>query len=899
MKLATGASITKDYFSSYLEKTFNACDYGFAIDNDPAANTTAINKAIEEASDAHGTVVIPKGLYPVYTIRLKSHIVIKLEEGAVIRAARPDVAPSVLQTDIATIDIPAKKGEGGNYDAPELNKYKGLQDPGHTYFANSLIYGADLEDICITGPGVFDGSSFHEDLEKLAEKPLEYILDGDDSVEDPHRDAPGHVGSWFGNKCISMVRCKNVIFKSFTILIGGHFGILTTCVDNMLVEDILVDTNRDAFDIDACKNVTVRNSTFNSLTDDAICLKASYGGGILAPVENVLVEDCVVSGYDAGSVYTKKYAVNKLVADDRCGPTGRVKFGTEATGGCNTVIIRRVRFDRSRGFCLESVDTAQMHDILMEDCEMNHVSSAPIFIRLGDRARFPVRGINKDDSLKHEREVRLTNQNWVLPDSDDYTQYPVGRFQAAYNKGKKVCVDGMQDIAIVDEQKPCLINDANLEIIEKALKDAGSDEKIQDWQKPLFANAVGTPDFASCRDIEIRNVKITDADPRYPILIHGLNNSLIQNVNIHDISVEFRGGITMEMAIEQRQLNTNWSYSQFKAPLRVQSLPWLVNTFFCKNEALLPRVDWDKDLENWVDDPFNVPEMPDVYPESSNFGILPACGIYARHINGLKLGNITFTYKIPDDRPLIVLDDAHDITLDQIEYNNGSCTENYSMLDEYGSTANSAFQVVAVTDNYRRDTGCEYVPEYPYHTTTVDNLVNNSALSICGVTINAPSPGTPADSLYEYPTVATPESGYNFAVPTTKYPLPRTVFRPFIEAPQTTQLKADTEQSFYLSIHDPASEVADDISCNEGHNDVVSLLTSLNKSVAAQPATLNVSALLIEKENGIATSLPIRKGRLGHYIVNLPPHAKGESTLGVSIDDGVLVDEHCIEISFV
>ena len=47
------------------------------------------------------------------------------------------------------------------------------------------------------------------------------------------------------------------------------------------------------------------------------------------PLENVLIEDCKVSGYDAGSVYAKTYTNEKLVAEDRCGPTGRVKLGTE------------------------------------------------------------------------------------------------------------------------------------------------------------------------------------------------------------------------------------------------------------------------------------------------------------------------------------------------------------------------------------------------------------------------------------------------------------------------------------------------------------------------------------------------------------------------------------------
>ena len=57
------------------------------------------------------------------------------------------------------------------------------------------------------------------------------------------------------------------------------------------------------------------------------------------PTKNVLIEDCKVSGYDAGSVYAKVYTRDKLIATDRCGPTGRVKLGTEATCGYKQVTV--------------------------------------------------------------------------------------------------------------------------------------------------------------------------------------------------------------------------------------------------------------------------------------------------------------------------------------------------------------------------------------------------------------------------------------------------------------------------------------------------------------------------------------------------------------------------------
>lgn len=54
----------------------------------------------------------------------------------------------------------------------------------------------------------------------------------------------------------------------------------------------------------------------------------------------------------------------------------------------------------------------------------------------------------------------------------------------------------------------------------------------------------------------------------------------------------------------------------------------------------------------------DVPEMRDSYPEFHMFGELPAYGLYARHIDGLHLRNVSFTLRAPDYRPAIVASDV-------------------------------------------------------------------------------------------------------------------------------------------------------------------------------------------------------------------------------------------------
>src|SRR5438874_3159002 len=166
----------------------------------------------------------------------------------------------------------------------------------------------------------------------------------------------------------------------------------------------------------------------------------------------------------------------------------------------------------------------------------------------------------------------------------------------------------------------------------------------------------------------------------------------------------------MEHAIEQRQLSQSYSYTAYQSAPATQTLPWLANTFFSKNEALLPRISWNPAANGgaggWADDPYNIPEMPREYPEPSLFGVLPAYGIYARHVKGLTVENVSLRFKVEDERPAVVLDDVDGATFQ-------------------GFTANVKGGVptfVNVTNTRKRDAVREYVKDLAYKTTSVSNV---------------------------------------------------------------------------------------------------------------------------------------------------------------------------------
>jgi parallel beta-helix repeat protein len=369
---------------------FTVRDFGAAGDGH-TLDTAAVNRAIEAAAAAGGgTVEFAAGTYLCHSIRLKSHIELHLAAGAQIVAAEPSA-----------------NGEVG-YDEAEANEWAEYQDFGHSHWHNSLIWGEGLENVSITGPGRIFGRGLSRGNGRIAlpagavaanydaTNPPD-VLEADGAFEIVPRpdlkpgafnypNARDTLQRGVGNKAIALKNCRNVTLRDFSILHGGHFGILATGVDNLTIDNLLIDTNRDGMDVDACSNVRISNCSVNSPWDDGICLKSSHGLGVARVTENVTISDCHVSGYDEGTLLngTRTRAVVR-----RGGPIGRIKLGTEAGGGFRNIAISNCTFEYCRGLALEQVDGGVMEDIVVSNLAMRDIANAPIFIRLGARLRAP------------------------------------------------------------------------------------------------------------------------------------------------------------------------------------------------------------------------------------------------------------------------------------------------------------------------------------------------------------------------------------------------------------------------------------------------------------------------------------------------------------------------------
>ena len=181
-----------------------------------------------------------------------------------------------------------------------------------------------------------------------------------------------------GNKAIALKNCRNVLFRDFSILKGGHFGFLLTGVDNVTLDNIKIDTDRDGIDIDCCQNVRVSNCTVNSPWDDGICPKSSYALGYARATRNVTIANNWVTGcYQLGTVLDGSF--KKFPADQRPYGTGRIKCGTESNGGFINITITGNVFEGCFGYALESVDGALVEDITISNTTLRDLASGPLF----------------------------------------------------------------------------------------------------------------------------------------------------------------------------------------------------------------------------------------------------------------------------------------------------------------------------------------------------------------------------------------------------------------------------------------------------------------------------------------------------------------------------------------
>ncbi len=349
--LAVGAAGSRAQSSA--AHPFNVRDYG-ATGDGKSLDSPAINKAIEAcASAGGGTVLVPPGTYLSGSIRLKSNLHLVVEAGATILGA-----PQELNA----------------YDETEPYTFGGYQDGGHCYFHNSLLWGENLTNVFITGNGMINGGGLVR-----SDGVLDRMV-GFNKFDPPVTNAAPPVR--LGNKAIALKLCRNVLIRDLTIFHGGHFAILVTGCDDLTVDNVTMDTDRDGIDIDCCRNTMVSNCRINAPNDDALCPKSTFALGELRPTENLTIVNCQVSGFQEGTLLDGTMKPSR-------GHNGRIKFGTESSGGFRNCTIANCTFRSCHGLALEEVDGGLMENITINNLTMMDVPGYAIYLTTGKRNRTP------------------------------------------------------------------------------------------------------------------------------------------------------------------------------------------------------------------------------------------------------------------------------------------------------------------------------------------------------------------------------------------------------------------------------------------------------------------------------------------------------------------------------
>ncbi|MNK76463.1 Polygalacturonase [compost metagenome] len=353
----------------FKSDTLNIVDFG-AIPNTEQLCTNAINSAIEKCSKSGGgVVVIPAGLWTTGPIKLKSNVNLHTQNGAFVS----------FTSDLKQYKLIESYFEG--------NKVIRCESP---------IMGVDLENIAITGQGIFDGNGAVWRPVKIGKMTAGQwdelvksggVLSKDGKIWYPSKGA--YEGNEERNKLpkketvenmepykealrpvmVSLVNCKKLLLDGVTFQNSPAWNVNPLMCEHLTLRNLTIrnpwySQNGDGLDLESCRIGTVTNCRFD-VGDDAICIKSGKdkeGRDRAKPTELFVITDCVV--YHAHGGFT---------------------IGSEMSGGVKNIFAKNLTFNGTDcGLRFKSVRGrgGVVENIWMEDIRMNNIPTDAINFNL-------------------------------------------------------------------------------------------------------------------------------------------------------------------------------------------------------------------------------------------------------------------------------------------------------------------------------------------------------------------------------------------------------------------------------------------------------------------------------------------------------------------------------------
>ena len=344
--------------------SFTITDFG-AVGDGVTDNTEAFRKAIAACTEAGGgKVIIPAGLWLTGPIILASRLELHAQAGATIMfSTNFDDYPLILST------------------------YEGWE----TVRCTSPLDGEGLEDIAITGPGVFDGGGdAWRYVKKWKLTELQWnkltktgVVDGDswwpteqglngaklvdrlisEGVKDPKAFEPAR--DYLRPNLLSLRRCKRLLLDGPTFQNSPAWNVHPWASQHVTLRNLTIRNpwygqNGDGLDLESCRYALVENCTFD-VGDDAICMKSGKdkeGRERGIPSEYIIIRNCIVYHGHGGFVVG-----SEMSGGVRCVEVSDCTF-------MGTDIGIRFKTARGRGGVVE--------DILMKNIRMINIDGEAI-----------------------------------------------------------------------------------------------------------------------------------------------------------------------------------------------------------------------------------------------------------------------------------------------------------------------------------------------------------------------------------------------------------------------------------------------------------------------------------------------------------------------------------------
>jgi hypothetical protein len=292
------------------------------------ASTADVNAAIAECSKAGGgTVTFAPATYTVGSIHLLSNVRLSLNGATLIN--------------------------GGGIDEPEpYTSPVVCQDEGHQHWHNALLWGENLTNVAIVGPGTIDGQGLRRD----------------------------------GQKQIALRSSKRLLFENFDQRNTGHFAYLLTDCHDITMARLTVHPSRDGVDLMECTNVNAHDLSITGGGDDAFALKSDCSLGKPMVTDNVTVANSTIgSGCNA------------------------LQIGSETWGDFQNISWSNIEVVRGAksGIGIQSNDGAVIRNMSYDNIRMTN-TSFPIFINVTSLLRAPTKRPGHVENI-HIRNVTATD----------------------------------------------------------------------------------------------------------------------------------------------------------------------------------------------------------------------------------------------------------------------------------------------------------------------------------------------------------------------------------------------------------------------------------------------------------------------------------------------------------